>query len=196
MDNSKLEKYILQPDKSFILAVLNQCKRTQEIDTNITMDGVRMPVVTEAMHMGILRSADSQESAVNHNIDKARRTTYCLMGAGLHGNNGLDPDTAIHILQTYILPLLVYGLEVLLPRKSLMEKVERFFKKLLKQILSLPDTVADPATYILTGSIPIEGVIHSRALNLFGSVCRLSEESLEKQVARRQLAVKGDKSNS
>ena len=35
-----------------------------------------MPVVKEVMHMGILRSADSQESAVNHNIDKARRTTY------------------------------------------------------------------------------------------------------------------------
>ena len=75
-----------------------------------------------------------------------------------------------------------------------MEKL-RFYKKLMKQILSLPDTVADPATYILTGSIPIEGVIHSRALNLFGSVCRLSEESVVKQVARRQLAVKGDKSN-
>ena len=46
------------------------------------------------------------------------------MGAGLHGNDGLDPDTSIHILQIYILPLLVYGLEVLLPRKTLMEKVE------------------------------------------------------------------------
>ena len=119
VDNSKMEKYILQPTKSVILAALNECKRGQEIesDINIIMDGVKMPVVKEVMHMGILRSADSQESAVNHNIDKARRTTYCLMGAGLHGNNGLDPDTSIHILQTYILPLLVYGLEVLLPRK-------------------------------------------------------------------------------
>ena len=122
------------------------------------------------MHMGILHSADSQESAVNHNIDKARRTTCCLMGAGLHENNGLDPDTSIHILQTYILPLLVYGLEVLLPRKILMDKLERFYKKLLKQILSLPKTVADPAVYTLTGTIPIEGVVHSRALNLFGSI--------------------------
>ena len=98
VDNSKLEKNIPQPNKSFILAVLNQCKRAQEIDINITMDAVLMPIVTEAMHMGILRSADSQESVVNHNIDKTRRTTYCLMGAGLHGNNGLDPDSSIHIL--------------------------------------------------------------------------------------------------
>ena len=77
-----------------------------------------------------------------------------------------------------------------------MDKLEKFYKKLLKQILSLPDTVADPAVYILTGTIPIEGVIHSRALNLFGSICRLSEDSIEKQIARRQLSVKGDKSNS
>ena len=54
---------------------------------------------------------------------------------------------------------------------------------MLKQILSLPDTVTDPAIYILFGSIPVEGMIHSRVLNLFGSVCRLSEESVKKQVA-------------
>ena len=41
-----------------------------------------------------------------------------LMGSGLHGyNNGLDPETAVHIYQTYVLPTLVYGLEVTLPEK-------------------------------------------------------------------------------
>ncbi|MCG7866749.1 MAG: hypothetical protein JAY74_10300 [Candidatus Thiodiazotropha taylori] len=198
VDNSKLERYILQPAKSVILAAVTQCRRASagNLDINISMDGVKMPVVTETMHLGILRSADSQLSTVTHNIDKARRTTYCLMGAGLHGHNGLDPDTSIHVLQTYILPLLVYGLEVLLPRKTLMEKAERFYKKLLKQILSLPNTTADSAVYILTGTIPLEGVIHSRALTLFGSICRLDENAVEKQVARRQLSIKGDNSCS
>ena len=74
-----------------------------------------MPVVSESMHMGILRSANSQESAVQENIKKARRTIHSLMGAGLHGENGLDPDTSIHLLQTYVVPVLVYGLEVVLP---------------------------------------------------------------------------------
>ncbi|MEW8547754.1 MAG: reverse transcriptase family protein, partial [Candidatus Thiodiazotropha sp.] len=198
VDNSKLEKYILQPTKSVILAAVTHGRKSREchLDINISMDGEKMPVVSEAMHLGILRSADSQQSTVTLNIEKARRTTYCLMGAGLHGQNGLDPDTSIHVLQTYILPILVYGLEVLLPRRTLMEKAERFYKKLLKQILSLPDTTADPAVYLLTGSIPLEGVIHSRALTLFGSICRLDEEAVEKQVARRQLSVKGDNSCS
>ncbi|MEW8547184.1 MAG: hypothetical protein AB2693_27040, partial [Candidatus Thiodiazotropha sp.] len=31
--------------------------------------------------------------SVQENIKKARRTIHSLMGAGLHGENGLDPDT-------------------------------------------------------------------------------------------------------
>ena len=146
--------------------------------------------------MGILRSQDSQESAVTHNIEKARRTVYSLMSAGFHGDNGLDPDTSIHLLQTYVLPVLVYGLEVLLPRKVLIERLNRIHKKFLKMILSLPETVADPAVYVLSGTAPIECVIHKRALTLYGNICRLSEDTVEKQLARRQLSVKGYRGSS
>ena len=59
VDNSKMEKYILQPTKSVILATLNEIKRGQEMesDINITMDGVKMPVLKEVMHMGIFRQS-------------------------------------------------------------------------------------------------------------------------------------------
>ena len=107
-----MERYLLQPVKSVIVAMLKHCKDQAKFseEINITMNGVRMPVVQEAMHMGILRSQYSQESAVTHNIEKARRTVYSLMSAGFHGDNGLDPDTSIHLFQTYVLPVLVYGL--------------------------------------------------------------------------------------
>ena len=133
---------------------------------------------------------------VSHNIQKARRTVYSLMGSGLHGENGLDPETSIHLLQTYVLPVLVYGLEVVLPKASLMDKLERTYKKFVKHILSLPVTVADPAVYVLSGAMPIEGVIHKRALVMFGSLCRLGEALVEKRLIRRQLAVKSFESSS
>lgn len=53
----------------------------------------KMQVIEEAMHIEILPSGNSQASTVHHNIEKARRTIYCLTGAGLHGSNGLDPET-------------------------------------------------------------------------------------------------------
>ena len=84
-----------------------------------------MPVVQQTMHVGILRSANSQESAVEENIRKARRAIYGLMAAGLHGENGLDPETSIQLIHTYVLPVLVYGLEVILPNRTLIDKLER-----------------------------------------------------------------------
>jgi hypothetical protein len=42
-------------------------------------------------------------------------------------------------------------------------------KRLLKQILALPNSVADIAVYILTGILPIEAQIHIRALGLFNN---------------------------
>ena len=79
---------------------------------------------------------------------------------------------------------------------SLVDKVSRAYKKILKQVLSLPSTVADPAVYVISGALPIEGIIHKRALVFYGSLCRLPESSTEKQLARRQLAVKDHHSNS
>ena len=114
------------------------------------------------------------------NITNAQRTLYSLMASGLHGENGLDPETSIHLLQIYVLPVMVYGLDVVLPKPALVDKLNRTYKKILKQILSLPITVADPAVYILSGTLPMEGIIHKRTLILYGNICRLVESSVEK----------------
>ena len=81
--------------------------------------------------------------------------------------------------------------EVVLPKPALVHKLNRTYKKILKQILSLPITVADPAVYILLGALSMEGIIHKRTLILYGSICRLNESSVKKCLGWRQLAIKG-----
>ena len=39
------------------------------------------------MHVGICRSADSDETAIAKNVKKTRGTQYSLMSARLHGEN-------------------------------------------------------------------------------------------------------------
>ena len=148
------------------------------------------------MHMGIMRSADTEQSATRENIKKARKTLYSLMSSGLHGENGLDPETAIHLMQTYVLPVLIYGMEVVLPRQKNMDLLEKFNKKFLKLILSLPVSTADPAVYVLSGTLPIEAIIHKRTLTFFGNICRLPETTIEHRLAVRQLSVKSSTSHS
>ena len=82
--------------------------------------------------MGIKRSAVSNEPTVEENIKKARKTMYSLMGPGLHGHNGLDPETAVQLYQVYVLPTLLYGLELILPKQRLVDMLERTNKKFCK----------------------------------------------------------------
>ena len=128
-DYSIMEEFLIQPDKSVVLPVPSKAAEKPDSDIQIMVADKAMPVVTQTMHMGIMRSANSQESAVQENIKKARRTVHSLMGAGLHGENGLDPDTSIHLLQTYVIPILVYGLEVVLPTGVYLDKLDRVHKK-------------------------------------------------------------------
>ena len=67
------------------------------------------------------------------------------MGVGLHGENAIDPETSISLLRDYILPILYYGLEILLPTGKTLDQINIKYKKILKQILSLYTNVADPA---------------------------------------------------
>ena len=63
----------------------------------------------------------------------------------------------------------------------------------MKHIFALPVHTADTALYILSGTIPIEGYIHKRALSLYGNICKLAQTSVEWRLSERQLSVKTDK---
>jgi hypothetical protein len=118
------------------------------------------------------------------------------MGVGLHGENAIDPETSISLLRDYILPILYYGLEILLPNGKTLDKINIKYKKMLKQILSLYTNVADLTIYIHSGLLPIEAQIHIKAITLFGNITRSDRSSIEWRLTERQLQVKSYSSNS
>ena len=193
-DYSTMEQYMLQPTKSVVLPVTTQKKSKSSTvyqTEKWTLGDADMPIVDSATHVGLVRSSKpTADAAIEANIQKGRRTLYSLMSSGLHGENGLDIETSVHLLKVYVIPVLVYGLEIYLPRETTIKPLETMFKKTLKHILSLPVTAADPSPYILSGLIPLEGVVHIRALNLFGNICNLPDTSIEKQLACRQISIK------
>ena len=190
-DYSKKEHYQLQATKSVVLPVNSKPRRqksTLDEPYSCKLGDTDMPVVNEAIHVGVKRSSKpTSTAAVEENISKARKTLYGLMASSLHGNNGLDPSTCIHLLKIYVIPVLLYALEILLPTEKDCQLLESMLKQTLKHILSIPVTTADPAPYILSGFIPAEGMIHIRALTFYGNICRLSDDNIEKKIAKRQL---------
>ena len=118
------------------------------------------------------------------------------MSAGLHGENGLDPETSLHLYQIYVLPVLLCGIEVVFPRPKFKEVLDKFNKHNIKHLFPLPVTAADPEINLLSGTLPIEAMIHHLVLTFFANISRLSDSSIEKRLAERQLAVKSLDSHS
>ena len=86
-----------------------------------------MPVVEKATHLGIIRGTTiekTEKETVSQNITKARRASYSLMSSGFHGETGFDPETSLHLLRIYIQPVLLYGLELILPGQKGLDKLE------------------------------------------------------------------------
>ncbi|KAK3088432.1 hypothetical protein FSP39_019152 [Pinctada imbricata] len=196
---SVMEHYELQPAKSVILPVNTSGKKSDSGHTSFEwkLKDTSVPIANEAVHVGITRNVKGNcESTIQNNIQKARRTLYSLMSSGMHGENGLDPKSCIHLLNVYVMPVLLYGLEILLPSDYHCQPLEIFLKKTLKQILSIPVSTADPAPFILSGCIPVEAIIHKRALTFYCNICRLPESAIEKQLAHRQCSIKSLKSHS
>jgi hypothetical protein len=117
------------------------------------LNGTNLPNVEKTAHLSIQRSKtdkDTIENTVIENSTKARRTAYSIMSAGFHVNNGLDPSSCIHIMKTYVVPTLLYGLEVITPDKKNLEKLEKFHERMVKQIISLPQNAPDIVPYIIS----------------------------------------------
>ena len=111
---------------------------------------------------GITR-AGKRESAINVNdrIRLARGTSYSRMNTGLHGANGLSPETSYVIYRAYVLPRLLYGLEVLSLTQGQLDQLSRHHIQILRNILSLPQRTASAAVYML-GALPLEAELHKR----------------------------------
>ena len=95
-------------------------------------------------------------------LNFARRTSYLLMNTGLHGTNGLNPETSYIIYKCYVLPRMLYGLEVIYLTKTQLNQLERYHLRMLRQIQALPQRTASSPVYMLLGALPIEAEIHTR----------------------------------
>ena len=60
-DYSIMEEFLIQPDKSVVLPVPYKVTEKQDSDIQIMLADKAMLVVTQTRHMGIMRSANSQE---------------------------------------------------------------------------------------------------------------------------------------
>ena len=137
--------------------------RKEIVEEDFEIYGNKITNTNMSSHLGLKRShtiSSTAEQNVDNNIQKARRTVYSFMSSGFYGAGGLDVPSILHILKMHIIPILLYGLEIILPKKTQIDKLEIFQKRILKQLLVLPRRTPDIAIYSISGLLPVKIQIH------------------------------------
>jgi len=173
------EKYNIQATKSCTL-IFN--RHIPVLPWSIR--GELIPIADSAKHLGLVRS-DKIADTIDAKLTNGRKALYGLMGAGLHGVNGLNPVVSIHIMNIYIIPIMTYGLEAMILPQKCIDTLEVSFRRTLRQLQSLPGRVANCAVYILLNVLPLEATLHRNMLGLLGNILR-NRSTIEYQLVLRQ----------
>lgn len=186
-------RYKIHPTKTHISVISNL---KTEKDSTWKLGEISIKLSDSSVHLGMTRAGKKESSInVNERISSARRTSYSLMNTGLHGSNGLNPMTSYIIYKAYVLPRLLYGLEVLKLTKGQIEQLSKYHIQTLRNIQSLPQRTSTSAVLMLLGALPFEAELHKRRLSLAFSVFHSENISL-KLLVQRQLACSHDIENS
>ena len=172
------KRNIIHPQKTNVV-----CKRCSTKDNDTTgrqwkLGSETIESAPETTHLGLLRSEEKENACnVEERISLARRTGYALMKSGFHGSNGVGPKVSYKIYQSYIIPRLLYSMEVLNLNKTEIKMLNNFHVNLLRRIQSLPTRTALPAVHLLLGALPLEAELHKRHLSLLYSIVNSNNQT-------------------
>jgi hypothetical protein len=123
------ERYIIHPAKSSVTMIKSPKQQQQQPTRSEWALGENtVPLTEKFTHLGIDRYANTMTSDtfIEDRIQLARRTAYAMMGAGLHGTNGLNPQVSRKIYLTYVLTRMTFGLESMIVTPNQVQTLEKY----------------------------------------------------------------------
>ena len=167
----------LVPHKTVLLAMNTKCESAAAGRlSSVFLNSKELVFDKEALHLGVLRSADCSAGNVPSIIDRLtayRKQLFSLLPAGLALHHGGSPAANLQVEKMYCLPVLLSGLSTLVITAAEMNMITKYHKNVLRQLMKLPVNTPNSAVYLLAGYLPFPAYLHQRQLILFSMICHL-----------------------
>ena len=155
---------------------------------------------SQETHLGVIRSADASHTLfIEQKIKSGRRALYCALGAGMCGTLNIWLPAALQGYNTFVIPILLYGIESIVLSEPNINQLDAFHRGVLRCLQNLPTSTAIPGLRLLSGTLPIEALIHKRTLVFLHKIINPvnNPPALRmKEIIVRQLATRDNSSNS
>lgn len=127
-------------------------RKATNFELNMSANSIEQ--TNETKHLGLMRNSDNKIK-VDERIREGRKTICSTRPLGYMLDKACVQFISFKIWKTYVIPCILYGVEVLNNILTDMKKLERLQVKICKQIQGLPEITANLTAY----SLPIELVV-------------------------------------
>ena len=126
LNHANRDRFTIHPSKTKAV-ILNKQNTITRSNLHWELGDRTVCPSEETTQLGIIRiELKENQLNVEARISLARRTLYSLINTGVHGSNGLNPKVSFKIYQCYVLPRLLYGLEILPLSKTHLDMLNKF----------------------------------------------------------------------
>ena len=149
-----------------------------ELVNPVTIGGVPVKFVTEAEHVGVIRSTCGNLPNILHRVASHKKALAAVTTAGMARSHRGNPAASLKVHQLYATSVLFSGLASLVLSSAEVKIIDGHFKKILQNLQRLHLNTPRSVVYFMAGSLPGEAVLHIKQLSLFSMICHLPTDPL------------------
>ena len=145
---------------------------------SVTIDGTVVQFVTEAEHVGVLRSSSGNMPNILQRIASHKKALGGVSSAGMTRSHRGNPAASLRVHQLYAAPVLLSGLGSLVLTEPEINVIDSHFKSTIQNLQRLHQNTPAGVVFLLAGCLPGKAMLHCRQLSLFSMVCHLPDDPL------------------
>ena len=151
-----------------------------KLTNRIVIDGTPVEFVSEAEHVGVIRSIHGNMRNILNRIASHKKALASVGCVGMSRSQRVNPAASLRIHSLYAVPVLFSGLASLVLKASEMKTITHHYKTTVQQLQRLHEKTPRGVVYLLAGCLPPEALLHLRQLSLFSMICRMPNDPLNK----------------
>ena len=135
---------------------------------------------TTAEHVGVVRAVSGNLPHIHQRVLSHKRALAKILSMGLSRRHRANPVAALRAETVFATPVLYSGMASLLITKAESTVLAQHVKETTEKLLRLHPKTPEPVIFFLAGRLPGEALLDMKQLTLFGMICRLPGNILNK----------------
>ena len=128
---------------------------------------------SSADHVGVVRAVSGNLPHIHQRILSHKRALAKILSMGLSRRHRANPVAALRAETIFATPILFSGIASLILTKQEKSILAQHVKTTTENLLKLHSKTPEPVVFFLAGRLPGEALLDLKQLTLFGMICRL-----------------------